>query len=243
MASWIYKQVLRLALRWSTFVVAVSEFAKIRLAKEVFLREVIMIPNGVRTRDVKGQGVPRVCSPDGVLRLITVGSVTGRKGQANVVRALPELRKYFGAIEYHLVGEPSEAPQVRALAKSLDVESHLFVHGVLTDVARDDLLTRMDVCVMLSENRPDGDVEGFGIAVLEANLLGIPAIGSRGTGLEQSIVEGKSGLLIDPKSYNELAHALQTVLYSYSGYSLGAIAWAGAHSWDTIGRHYRELID
>ena len=42
-----------------------------------------------------------------------------------------------------------------------------------------------------------GDVEGFGIAILEANALGIPAIGALGCGIEDAIENYSSGILIN----------------------------------------------
>lgn len=39
--------------------------------------------------------------------------------------------------------------------------------------------------------------EGFGLVVLEANSLGIPAIGYDVGGLRDSIIEGENGFLMD----------------------------------------------
>ena len=40
---------------------------------------------------------------------------------------------------------------------------------------------------MLSNNNNNTDFEGFGISVLEGNLYGVPAIGAKESGLEDSI--------------------------------------------------------
>ena len=54
-----------------------------------------------------------------------------------------------------------------------------------------------DIFVMLSEETTTGDVEGFGIAVIEANALGIPTIGTMGSGLEDAISDKITGFLVN----------------------------------------------
>ena len=68
---------------------------------------------------------------------------------------------------------------------------------------------------MLSEETKFGDVEGFGIAVLEANHCGLPAIGSKNTGIEDAISVGFSGLVVDAKSDQEICSAIKIILNDY----------------------------
>ena len=67
-----------------------------------------------------------------------------------------------------------------------------------------EIYNQADIFIMLSQNDIKFDVEGFGIAILEANLLGIPAIGSRDTGIEDAIVHNETGKLVDPYSVEEI---------------------------------------
>ena len=54
--------------------------------------------------------------------------------------------------------------------------------------------------------------EGFGSVVLEAAAVGIPAIGSRIYGVEDSIVDGQTGLLFSAGNIEELQHCLQAII-------------------------------
>lgn len=51
--------------------------------------------------------------------------------------------------------------------------------------------------------------EGFGTVVIEAAALGLPAIGTRIFGLSDSIEDGRTGLLVEPRSVEQLANAMQ----------------------------------
>jgi glycosyltransferase involved in cell wall biosynthesis len=54
--------------------------------------------------------------------------------------------------------------------------------------------------------------EGFGSVIIEAAALGLPAIGTRIPGLIDSIIHGKTGLLIPKKDIYELAEAMTTLI-------------------------------
>ena len=92
-----------------------------------------------------------------------------------------------------------------------------------------------DVFAMLSENQPDGDIEGFGIAILEANSFGLPAIGAKGCGIEDAISK-ESGVLVDGDNCEEILQALNFVLENKEVLSKGAREWAKNHSWNKLSR-------
>src|SRR5690606_30446644 len=138
------------------------------------------------------------------LSLITVGNVTSRKGQQNVIKALPALKANFPDIVYHIVGLPTEKEKFLKLAKELLVEDAVIFHGVLSDETLFKRLSASTVFCMLSDHLSNGDVEGFGIAVLEANHLGLPAIGSKDSGIADAIRDGFSGKLVDPHNPEEI---------------------------------------
>ena len=96
---------------------------------------------------------------------------------------------------------------------------------------------------MLSENLDNGDIEGYGIAILEANYLGLPAIGSKGCGIEDAICKGYSGELISNHNPQELIRALDRIMSDYERYSECAIKWAKKHSWNIISDYYINEIN
>ncbi len=243
MASGLNRYLLKWCLRISFRVIAVSEFSKGMLRTYGTTEKVEVVPNGVEIDPGKVRSVPRTLSGDGVLRLVTVGSVTKRKGQQNVVRAIPFLLTLFPKLEYHIIGIPTEVSDLKGIVDSLGISKHITIHGVLTDTEKAACLEKMDVVILLSENLPNGDVEGFGIAVIEANLLGLPAIGSKGTGVEQAIDDGRSGILIDADQPEQFGDALIRITRSYEEFSMSAMEWSKRHDWNIIGDQYIKVIE
>jgi phosphatidylinositol alpha-1,6-mannosyltransferase len=116
----------------------------------------------------------------------------------------------------------------------LGVSYALTFHGRLpakTDVQR--AYASADIFIMLSENQPNGDVEGFGIAILEANAMGLPAIGATGCGIADAISHN-SGILVDGDKPEEIALAVEKMMANYDAYSQGARQWAEQHNWEEI---------
>jgi glycosyltransferase involved in cell wall biosynthesis len=54
--------------------------------------------------------------------------------------------------------------------------------------------------------------EGFGIVYLEAMAHGKPVIACRGQGIEDVIVDGETGLLVEPKDLESLKEAMIRLL-------------------------------
>lgn len=218
-------------------VIAVSNYTK-SLVSYLDLKNTVVIPNGFEM-DIPVTILPKT-KPVPVL--ITVGNVTQRKGQQNIINALPNLLEKYPDLKYHIVGIPTERNKLEQLALKLNVENAIVFFGKVSENEKIELLQQADVFVMLSETTKAGDAEGFGIAILEANALGIPAIGSFGCGIEDAIKVGTSGKLINNKEPKELLFALQDVLNNYEVYSQGAKNWAQNFTWKKVIKRYLEIL-
>ncbi len=174
--------------------------------------------------------------------LVTVGSLTERKGQENVVKALPTVRKQHPAVQYHVIGKPVIRERLLELAQRLKVDKLIEMHGAVDRAALLSKLASADVKLMLSNHTRDGDFEGFGIAVLEANAFGIPVIGSKNSGIADAIIDGKTGRLVDPSNTHDIAAALEEILTNYATFSAAAKEWAIQHDWKIIVKEYVAAI-
>ena len=157
--------------------------------------------------------------------------------------ALPLLIDKYPDLEYHIVGIPTEKEYISNLSKDLGVFNHIIFHGKVSEKIKWKLLDSSSIFIMLSENTSYGDVEGFGIAILEANSLGIPSIGSKGCGIEDAINGGKSGILIDAHHPESVFYAVNKINKDYPEFSENAIRWSEKFRWNKIIKQYLEVID
>lgn len=202
------------SLRFADRLFPVSTFTKALLSERLrTIKEIQVVHNGLLPDELpKMDGtLPKFLK--GNPALLTVGQLSKRKGQHRVVAALPELVKQFPGIHYHMVGLPTERKYIEELANQLSVSSNISIHGAVAE--RNDLFRYYQSCdafIMLSENQPNGDVEGFGIAILEANYFGKPAIGAEGCGIEDAIRNDVNGYVVDGNSPEAITEAVRKSL-------------------------------
>jgi phosphatidylinositol alpha-1,6-mannosyltransferase len=233
---------LKKSINWSLkrfdLVVAVSNFTG-QLVKDLKVR-LEVIPNGfnewkdfkvIENYDIVGDPV-----------LTTVGNVTERKGQENVIKHLPQLLGKYPEIHYHCIGIPTEVERLKQLANELNIQDNVTFHGRLPYNEVYKILLKSDVFVMLSSETKTGDVEGFGIAILEANSLGVPAIGARGCGIEDAIKHGKSGYLVSVDSSEEFESSLENILENKSKFKESAMEWSKKFTWNNIIEKYIKAL-
>src|SRR5205823_2892935 len=97
-------------------------------------------------------------------------------------------------------GEGPERPALERLANDLGVTGRLFLLGRVPDVAA--WLRRAAVLVHPAR------WEGFGLAVLEAMLAGLPVVASSVSSLPELVLDGQTGLLVPPGDPTALAQAV-----------------------------------
>jgi phosphatidylinositol alpha-1,6-mannosyltransferase len=239
-------------LRWLTHssiaaangIVSVSAFTASLLPGRIRTkRKISIIPNGIDVDQLSAYGDAGSIQMKGTPKLLTVGHVSPRKGQHRVIRALPLLRKRYPDIHFHMVGRPLQRERLTELARSLGVEGHITFHGVAESHRMlAGYYRNADAFMLLSENQPNGDVEGFGIVALEANFFCLPVIGARFCGVEDAVSDGESGFLVDAEKPEEIDMALQRCIQMNEALEKGSREWAMKHDWNRIVHEFiREL--
>lgn len=218
-------------------VFAVSNYTGSLLQAKVDRQNIEVLPNGLNMEDwnVEAERFAWKGNP----KLLTVGSITQRKGQHNLINALPEVSKMYPQVHYHIVGKDSNG-LLKEKVEQLGLANHVTFHGKLNDTDLKRAYKTADIFCMLSESDNSGDVEGFGIAILEANINDIPAIGSKGTGIEDAIDNGKTGILVDAHNPQEIANAIHAILKMDKALlATQCKDWAKQHDWNQLAK---ELI-
>ncbi|OIQ36296.1 MAG: hypothetical protein BM563_11095 [Bacteroidetes bacterium MedPE-SWsnd-G1] len=221
-------------------IIAVSNFTKSLIPKE-FHSKTEVINNGFNKHALKRNSVIR--NDKESLDLITVGAMSQRKGQHNVIKVLPLLKEKYKHIKYHIVGIPGYRAQLEELSIALDVKNEVVFHNVLHQNELNDLLAKSTIFMMLSQPGDSGELEGFGIALLEANYVGIPSIGSKNCGIEDAINDRKSGILVDAFNLAEIECAIEEIMSNYKQYQQNTLEWSKMFTWEEVVKNYINIIE
>jgi glycosyltransferase involved in cell wall biosynthesis len=134
-----------------------------------------------------------------------VGRIVRDKGVMELAGAWNRLREEFPQLVLVLVGpfEPQDAipDETRDL---LGRDSRVRSLGYVADTAP--LYKMMDIVVLPTYR------EGFPNVLLEAGAMRLPVVATRIPGCVDAVVDGISGLLVEPRSIDELADAIRRYL-------------------------------
>lgn len=144
--------------------------------------------------------------------ILTVGQVSERKAQDTVIRAMPYILKDQPKTKYVMVGLPTKRKEIEMLARDLGVEPNVVLTGLVDREQLPYYYNLAEVFVMVSRYVKEGEVEGFGIAVLEAAMCAVPAVVSSGSGLEEAVIPNQTALVIEPDDPQATAQAILRLL-------------------------------
>jgi len=178
---------------------------------------VTVVHNGIEVEryDPVMSGAPfrrRYGIPPDVPLVGTVGRLRPWKGQDRFLRVLTQVRKAVPEVWGVVVGGApfgvqDDYPQrLRRLTADLELGDRVVFTGHLDDVRPP--LAAMDVFVH------PGDPEPFGLVNVEAMAMGKPVVAFAHGALVEVVVNGETGLLVEPGDEAALAHAVTALLRS-----------------------------
>lgn len=146
--------------------------------------------------------------------LLTIARLEDRyKGHDVLIRALPLVRSKVPNVRWIVIGDGPLRPGLEELARAHGVAEAVCFLGSVRDDERDRWLRRASVLAMPSRQPAGGFAgEGFGIVYLEAAAYGKPVIAGNVAGALDAVVDGQTGLLVDPADHVAVAESIVHVL-------------------------------
>jgi len=147
--------------------------------------------------------------PADAFLLVTVGRQVRRKGFVwfieTVMPKLPE------RVVFWLAGDGPERQNIEAAIERADFGQRVRCLGKISETELVNLYRRGDLFVMPNIVVP-GDMEGFGIVMLEAGACGLPTLAADLEGIRDVIEESVNGWLAPTEDADAFAARIQTLL-------------------------------
>ncbi len=139
--------------------------------------------------------------------IFTLARLVRRKGMDMTIRALEEMTdQEIGNLVYFIAGAGTDEYYLKKMVPERLAQKIIFL-GSLSENKKWLWLKLCDIFVMPARDI-EGDFEGFGIVYLEANLSTTPVIAGRAGGVEDAVIDGYNGLLVDPINIQEIKNAI-----------------------------------
>jgi colanic acid/amylovoran biosynthesis glycosyltransferase len=149
---------------------------------------------------------PRLsCQP---ARVLTVGRLVEKKGTEYAIHAVARARETCPHLRLDIVGDGPLRPHLAALVSRLGLDTVVTLHGACAheDVQR--LMAEAHVFMLPSVTAVDGDEEGQGVALVEAQATGLPVLATQHGPFPEVVMDGVSGYLVPERDPVVLAERL-----------------------------------
>jgi phosphatidylinositol alpha-1,6-mannosyltransferase len=212
------RQLVRRALRGAELLLPVSEFTAGRVrsllgerapAIEV-LRAAVDLERFRPDADM-GAVSSRLELPPGAEVVLCLGRLVKRKGVDRLVLAVHELARAGRDVVAVVAGTGPDEPRLRRLAARLGAP--VIFAGRISDAEAPGLYARADVFALPVADRWFGlEVEGLGVALLEAQACATPCVAGRSGGTSEAVVHGATGFVIDGRDVTALTGRIAWLL-------------------------------
>jgi phosphatidylinositol alpha-1,6-mannosyltransferase len=136
------------------------------------------------------------------------------KGVDTLVTAWPIVAQSVPDACLLLVGEGNDRARIERIAQEAAVLDSVRFLGRVSDERLRTLYA--EVCLFALPGRasmgeaPEG--EGFGLVFIEAQAAGLPVVAGRAAGAREAVLDGETGLLVDPEDPSDVARAIIALL-------------------------------
>ena len=178
---------------------------------------------------------------------IVVGCVSRfipRKGHAEVLHAVAELRAIGHNVRAKIIGRGRLEGRLKKVAEALEVPVDFHIDIPWGELPR--RYREMDIFAMPCRNRWLGlEQEGLGIVFLEAAASGLPVIAGASGGAPETVLPGKSGFVVHDR--DGLVEAIQMLAADpVRGRHMGEAGrrfMERSHSWDGVMERLRSGLE
>ena len=140
--------------------------------------------------------------------IVSIARLVPRKGIDIALQAIAKLQSKR-EVTYAVIGGGPDEERLMQTAKDCGAKVEWITNA--SDEMKWDWLAASDV--FLLPGRDEGkDVEGFGIVFLEAAQASVPSVAGRSGGASEAVMDGETGILVDPQDIDDVARALEKLL-------------------------------
>ncbi|MEX0770216.1 MAG: glycosyltransferase family 4 protein [Balneolaceae bacterium] len=183
--------------------------------------------------DIKFTGTPL---------LLTVGRQVKRKGHSWFIhKVMPLLNTH---VNYLVIGDGPEFENIKKKVEESPFKNNICLTGRQPDEVLRYAYAGADLFIM--PNIPvKGDMEGFGIVLLEANQAGVPAVASDLEGIRDVIEQGVNGYRVPHGQPEQFAAAIDSILnQNLEQLSASSRKYVeDKYNWETVVAHYLKFLD
>lgn len=173
--------------------------------------------------------------------VIYLSQISPDKGIEDAIKALVEIKFRYNKVKLWVVGRPKDnkyLEKIKKLVGCLKLDDSVIFWGYISENEKFKLLNKSWILIHPSIR------EGWGLNVIEANAMGVPAVGYNTTGLRDSIKNNVTGLLAKNNSFSLAKNVVRLISDKkmYNRMSNKAMEWSKTFDWRKSGEKSWAII-
>jgi len=143
--------------------------------------------------------------------VLTVGRLQERKGHDTLIQSLSQIREVFPDVLYCIIGDGEQRSRLEQLVQRHCQEEHVQFRGEVDDRELIQCYQQCDLFALPNRD-VNGDIEGFGMVLLEAQACGKPVVAGSSGGTAETMRIPETGRVVPCDGPDDLAHVLVELL-------------------------------
>lgn len=170
----------------------------------------IKLPMGVELDKITFAG--KKPEPDGSINILSVGRLVEMKGREYAIKAVAQIMQKFENVSYNIAGDGPLREDLEKLIKDLNLADRIHLLGSVSTEELDRLYGRSHIFLHPSVVASNGNTEGQGVVLLEAQAYGMPIVATRHGAFPETVPDGVSGFLVPERNIDALVEKLEYLI-------------------------------
>jgi colanic acid/amylovoran biosynthesis glycosyltransferase len=153
----------------------------------------------------------RTVRPGQPVNLLTVARLVEKKGIAYTIDAIASLKGRFD-VRYRIAGDGPLRDELQERVRRYGLQDVVSFLGAMDQGALLRLYREADIFLLTSVTASDGEMEGQGLVIQEAQACEVPVISTFHNGIPEGLIDCETGILVPEKDSPAIARALETLL-------------------------------
>ncbi len=179
-------------------------------------------------------------------KIVFVGRLVEKKGVKHIIQIIPSLASEVENLKLIIAGTGPERETLEKQVKDLCAEEYVDFVGSQDHASLAQLFSSSQICVFPFVQASDGDMEGFGLVIVEAMGCKCPVVVGNVPAVKDIVLNMNTGLICDSKNTNQLKEKILNLLGNEElRNQLAESAYHHVHqnfSWEIIGKQYAEIL-
>ena len=187
------------------YFITISEFNR------RFLKKINITDNQIRVVrcgvDLKFEGIKKEQSDK--IRICSLGRLVEKKGMPTLIEAVAILKRRGVFVNLSIAGDGPEKDKLADMVNELGVDDCVQLIGALENRDVGPWVSKHDIFALACQKDRNGDMDGIPVVLMEAMMLGVSVVSTRISGIPELVIDGETGLLVEPQDPEALANAIE----------------------------------